>query len=1155
MPALGSPSTWRTHPQSHRGYLFIDKPAIVFKALVNMATITFPLREITFDTVATGSYSDIKEGMTLLLGSTEGDDDLGRTAVRVGATSDTIFIGQTSRGTHDGELDVVDDAYITIVDDHRVWAKIPRIQANGVIWKWGGESYTSGNPAPPVALINRGMGEAGFVDSGTILLTVSLDASGSYAVADGASIATYNWDVGDGSITVGSSSSSAITATFPAGRRWISLLVTDDNGQATTRWYLIAACEKTGSNAPIMNFDVTEHTHRPEGQQMSFRVFEAIAESTYPDGAAVIYWEEEVYNGTTTSLPAPSGVEHVKFTGWIQTEDADIKTDESGILTETTLRCLDVAGRLSTLPGFDQIVERDASPANWLEMADAHMDRYLHFLIAWHSTALDVADFTWSGTGDTYSFSILGSGGASLYDQLDSRAQAIAHRFTCDRVGRLWVKPDPQLQDSGDRTSTVIVDIDETDWTDIRYTRTRPPRAHWLKSSAVVAGTTEADAVTTIGTVFAVSPGKAPGQGVSSQQYSEQLVVDQDELNSRTGHRYATRLNAKFGYFEVELAHGNDGGIDPSYMEWVRLTISADNAAQRGLTFTDERFLLIEVRTAHNEDGTKDVSLVIERESEGIPAATVIQNTAGTFVTQSSGIPLNGSYSIDDGEQARMASNQDIIAGVNTDGYLYQTTEFMTPSYAGGPGWIRQNLSMSGTPLQFVVDAFSYGTGQVDGWVFTTTNIYKVSDILGTSPSASSQHTFATAIGSDDRLNADGSFGEDGFVSCVISYNATGVGTVCVHTTNGGSTWTETTITAYSDNDTNYDHMPMLFVSSRIAGKILAGASLAISSTNYSGKTADSTVAPPGTSTGVTVNAGEIVTITSASGLWRECTTCSYSGADGAGYTTAGLTVPDGEVATLIARVGTTGDWYEVKSDGSFVSPTTGTLYLAMNDIGSYGGNNGSLTVAFDVANGTVVAGRAYQSDDYGATWALTSPLVTLGSGLGGSLDVPYADNLDEAHWYYGHVIATPPTAQTFSLYRHDGTTATDITPDTGDSINWFPVQGRWALKTSPTDRYKLLFCAYGESSDGGTTNQYCVLTTADGGATWVRIVDAVTGTATYLRGAIAGDNSNVLYLWGGEARIGYSTDFGLTIDDRRGNITSFSSPTPGTFIGIAGGG
>ncbi|HUW14688.1 MAG TPA: hypothetical protein VM537_33515, partial [Anaerolineae bacterium] len=184
---------------------------------------------------------------------------------------------------------------------------------------------------------------------------------------------------------------------------------------------------------------------------------------------------------------------------------------------------------------------------------------------------------------------------------------------------------DPMLQDSGSRTATVQATLEEADWQSIRYTHQRPPRAHWLRGEAILASNT------TLAAIFCIAPGESPGQGETPFSQGEQLAPSQAALNACEGHRYG-RHNAPQGYFSIILAEGDDQSIEPADMTWVRLNVSATTAAQRGLTFSNERGLVREmnVRYDHTRTGlVKSVELLWERETSGTPAVTVLLPAGG----------------------------------------------------------------------------------------------------------------------------------------------------------------------------------------------------------------------------------------------------------------------------------------------------------------------------------------------------------------------------------------------------------------------------------------------------------------------------------------------------------------------------------------------
>jgi hypothetical protein len=106
----------------------------------------------------------------------------------------------------------------------------------------------------------------------------------------------------------------------------------------------------------------------------------------------------------------------------------------------------------------------------------------------------------------------------------------------CDRRGRITIVPDPMLRDSEDRTDVVLAAIDESEYSAINFTLQRWPRIHWLRGSAILAGT-----VQPIAPAFSITPGDTPGQGVGETVQGEQLALSQSALNAATAMRVSTR--------------------------------------------------------------------------------------------------------------------------------------------------------------------------------------------------------------------------------------------------------------------------------------------------------------------------------------------------------------------------------------------------------------------------------------------------------------------------------------------------------------------------------------------------------------------------------------------------------------------------------------
>lgn len=582
--------------------LFLLSPAVVFAARVNQSAFTYDLAQVTFDGVTTGAYTDILPGMTVLFGTSAGSDNRGRQRIRKAATSNALYFGRSSQGVRDGEVRLADNNYITVLNDYRVWAKIPDMDGE-TIYKDADIAYTDEtDEIPPKA--NISLGAVAATIDGDDIITMNFNGAESYAVAPGATLTGYSWDVDDGTITAGADTS-AITAEFPAGFRTVSLTVTDSNGKTHTTRVPVYADDPDDSDC--VSFECLEHRITPDGQTAAFRILEDIPITTYPDGTLVIFWEGEPSNADVR--------DNVLFWGWVQTEDNAVTAERTATLKDVTLRCVDVAGRLATLPGFSQSIIGNTTPTSWLEMKSPNMDKFIDYLLRWHSTAFEVAFFKPSGTGSDFPFVILEIPGENLWEQARGRAKALVPDYilSCNRNGELKVWPDPMLQDT--RTSTSQATLNEDDFTAVSWTRQRPPRVHWIWGSAIVAS------ATTITAVFCTAPGQAPGQGEVSQQSGYQLTQSQDDLNACEGHRYA-QFNAFNGLLLLRMT--TDLGIDPADMTWVTFSMAA-SYTRRQLGFTSTRMLPLEVNISYEYFQTgmvRTVELSLQEETSGTAAVT-----------------------------------------------------------------------------------------------------------------------------------------------------------------------------------------------------------------------------------------------------------------------------------------------------------------------------------------------------------------------------------------------------------------------------------------------------------------------------------------------------------------------------------------------------
>jgi hypothetical protein len=775
--------------------LFILQPAIVFQAQVDLAAPDYPIAALPYKNVAVGSYEDVQAGMTLVLGETAGDDDWGRQRVRKVPTADTIYVGRSSRGTRDGELRALNNAWITVWDDHRVWSRLPYIdpaqvfmpQAETPLWVTykDGDIEVGDNTINPPPVANCGPGTAATINPVTGLITVAFDGTASFAVAEEATITTYAWDVKDGTITVGLYSDPQITATFPPGFRWVSLTVIDSNGKGHIARCPVYARDPANDDS-IEHFQVTEHSFGRAGQRLAFKILQVLPRASYPDGTLVLFWDGEP--------SGPADRSHMQFIGWHHSDPTEIRAAREGVTRDTVLHCLDVAGKLDTLPGLPQIINSDALRAvlydlpaiTWEFMPSPTWNKWLHYLLHWHSTALHLADWQWMADGATYPFVTREAQAATLYRQIDEQAQSVLpdHYLTCDRLGKLWVLPDPAIVPLPNRTTAEQAVIGAEDWQDITFVYNRFADLYWLWSSAV--GVQEEPAYLDpapgqkprlrFPTFFSAAPGDAPGQGVQQSTTGNKLARSQAELNICEGNRYG-RINARHERLRITLAHGDDKGIEPAHMSWVTLQVPAQFAPQRGLRFTEARGLVHEVsiRYDYRKEGmVKTVEMEWEREVFPLAAVTVTPPVTPPAATNPFWPPIT--FQPPEPVVAPETPDQDLFYDPIKGYILWSSTHVLRTwdLLAASPTWEDVGTGISGTIYDGQYTMVNSTT--VGMWLMTSTAIWWCADIMAVTPSWAEVLPIAT-VQAADAVPATGT------VEFKTMYNyATEPGYLCVAT-------------------------------------------------------------------------------------------------------------------------------------------------------------------------------------------------------------------------------------------------------------------------------------------------------------------------------------------------------------------------------------
>jgi hypothetical protein len=811
-------------------YLSVNPRTAVFQAQINGQPPTDSSSgvyyQVTFDNVTLGAYTDVRAGMTVDFGTTAGARDIGSVRVRKAPTSSILYIAATAPG----KLDLYDNVYLTVRDEYLIWNRQWRLTASAsgtsynntfTQYKDFDEVYSDQNEDMlPIANIVHAVDAngdwlpvcmAGFNDPGEDYRTVQLTAVG-VAMAAGATISGVEWDIADGTLVDGYElTDTTILVTFPKStpHRHIHLEVTDTNGKVG--WKPLGIYVADRDNPPLSNFRV-ERDERFEGRDLTLVFFgneDEADEVDVPRQTECIYWEVATF-GDDEAPDCYLG----QTRGWAVRETTLYKPDAD----EWTLELGGGATWLRNWGGpSDKITN---GTGRWNLMPNITIDRLIAYDLGQHSTFLQICNFRPSGITNATREETIDEG--KLWDQLVSLGKRITADPYCDELGGLRIKPHISYMSSGDRAAVPVAASLTPD--------------HWPYESGLSllnellerVGLTEVGGKnwngSTEGKWLARGPGRT-GSGVGGRQdYDTGVILPTTSPLARlmeiAGHHWARLNNPRPEVTLVRL--GNADHMRPGDL----VSITYEDDSLTGATLSNVLFIVKRISVAHSQEPgaqEKVITYTLEQVTRGNPGQEqpIAQSTTpglGTIYTPPSlsfpglyvpqltpsqlyGIP-RGTVTL----AAFTTANELLRTGPNINGSGFDIRSSMS-----GPRWHVLNLTTltnwgGGNVLMFIVDAQSYKSSTVDGWIVTTTQFQKISNIFG-SPTLSA----AVALGGttdDRRMQFERGIPNFG----VITSYRYGVG-IDVHRTLDGLTLTKTNTFANWDLGAGISHSTGVAVS------------------------------------------------------------------------------------------------------------------------------------------------------------------------------------------------------------------------------------------------------------------------------------------------------------------------------------------------------
>jgi hypothetical protein len=690
----------RQRPHRTDLFLSIYKPNILMQCQVNDASIARDEMDIFYSgTVSSGAEANVKEGMTLLVGTSAGASDVGKTRIKTVPNGIKFVVAANS------DISWQNGLYLTVLNYVDIWTVFPRI----IIDPAGAPDEVISYKDYDIAYIDQntvlgsfpcaGPHRAAFLKSGSVQLYYS--ATGTSNVAG--ETPTYLWEFEGGT---GSNYNTAtpgyITYNTPGHYKTTLTVSTLLGGSDVTyRFVSIYDRENEGGDMPIVKWDMPDLSgSRAEGgYNATIKVWEHIDD--IQDNALVVLFADDWYGSTGTSLGG--NAEHsseIVFVGYITKGSIRYNYRESS--AEFSMGSITEMMRQGS--GFGLSCDSVETPTNWFEIKDMDIPKALYHYLKWHSTVLKVTDFQY--TGDARKKQYFDTDNTSMFDAIDNFLRVCMFgEVVADRQGKIWAEISAGATHDYISTGTTTMTIDNQDWMgepDIEERQLNDV------SYLEVGGVSYSGSGTGI---FATYMSQAPGFVHSNHGNVERIegatLISQSQLNDLTGDLFAYK-NAK--YIVTMDMIGNYRNIDIAPKEKCLLNIGANDTV-RGITFTNKPFHPVSMNWQWNSEKAflypnivfNEVTNGICGETEPIPAETVdVPETPPGYTPPSFDFPpippFNGFIGV---KTYTWPIGHPLIGGIGGPRIAFQTTAIRVDAYCVGGTSVTFNIeerSVIGTP-------------------------------------------------------------------------------------------------------------------------------------------------------------------------------------------------------------------------------------------------------------------------------------------------------------------------------------------------------------------------------------------------------------------------------------------------------------------------
>jgi len=586
-------------PYSSKVYLALCPCQVVFRAQVNQTTFGKSFASVNYHNVTLGSASAVRVGQTVYIGvGTEIEDAVFVGRVRKAPTSTTLFINETSAA-------LANAMTITVIDEYRVWERLQRAtSANARFKDWD-------QPFQQIAPTIRGLQSSYVLATTSSSAQLALSPQADTHVPN-ATIASWQWEVADGSFIVGNASSQNVTVSFPQGHRWVRLTVTDSGGRSTFFAFEVYVGDPdTASWCERGVRGVSVSADLDEGYRASI---ELVREREIIKGQRATLFTVERRGSATSALYT-----NINIVGYLRDERQSASPDATHSVMRSASFALEgfgaVLGRL-TLPGLSILDTQ--TPTQWGEVKLPTPKRAVAYALLYHTTLANLASIEFGANDDDYILPDLSIEAEAALDALKGIYAQIQGGLSWASWGAIRFSRHAATRTTSERSALVTVaTLQSEDVLDAQIERALEARVGQMLAGFGVYDTSQG--------VVRVITGKAPAEasltGYEAQTLNAQILrANQSIANARAeaGRRVADALAlANLDTRAILTLRDGWWWATPQLDAWWKLDIG-DRASLVFALLPSWRWLLESVEYAiNNETGRREVRVGLARETQG----------------------------------------------------------------------------------------------------------------------------------------------------------------------------------------------------------------------------------------------------------------------------------------------------------------------------------------------------------------------------------------------------------------------------------------------------------------------------------------------------------------------------------------------------------